>query len=416
MNEEVRKIAESAKKASYIMPTIKTAHKNRALKAIAEAFDANRQAIKAENQKDIEAGRKKGLPAPFLDRMKLDDKYIDTMIMSLSDVIKLKDPVGVVTSRKKRPNGMTVSKVRMPLGVIGIIFESRPNVCSEAASLSIKSGNSLILRGGSDSFNSNMILGRLIKEALISAGLPEGAVETINFREREAIAALLRLKEYVDVIIPRGGKGLVDFVSANSSIPVIYHDAGICHTYIDSAADLKMALKVALNAKVQRPSTCNAMETLLVHEKIAAKFLPVAAEAFRKAGVKIKAEEKAATFIRDAEKAVEQDFRTEYNSLTLNVRVVPSIEEAIAHINKYGSRHSDAIITRDKKSAARFCAAVDSAACFVNVSTRLHDGFEFGLGAEMGISNQKLHVRGPLALEGLTSEKYVVTGSGQVRE
>jgi glutamate-5-semialdehyde dehydrogenase len=411
----VTEIAKRAKAASHVMASLSTDAKNRALAAIAAELDKNREKIKAENKKDLESGAKKGLTKAFIDRLMLDDKYIDTMIKSLNDVIKLKDPVGQVTAQWSRPNGMKVKKVRYPLGVIGIIFESRPNVSVEASSLAIKSGNSVILRGGSDAYNSNMCIGRIIKDAVKAAGLPDGAVEIIEEKDREAIGALLKLKEYVDVIIPRGGKGLVDFVAANSAIPVIYHDAGICHTYVDKAADLGMALKVALNAKTQRPSTCNAMETMLVHKDIAEKFLAKAGEEFKKAKVKIKAEEKAQKFLPGADKANEQDFRTEYNDLVLNVKVVDSLEEAINHINTFGSHHSDAIITKDKKAADIFTASVDSAACFVNVSTRLHDGFEFGLGAEMGISNQKLHVRGPLALEGLTSEKFTVTGSGQIR-
>jgi glutamate-5-semialdehyde dehydrogenase len=411
----VTDIAKRAKTASHVMASLHTDAKNKALAAIAAELDKGRENIKAENKKDLEAGAKKGLTKAFIDRLMLDDKYIDTMIKSLNDVIKLKDPVGQVTAQWSRPNGMKVKKVRYPLGVIGIIFESRPNVSVEASSLTIKSGNSVILRGGSDAYNSNMCMGGLIKSAVKNAGLPDGAVEIIEEKDREAIGALLKLKEYVDVIIPRGGKGLVDFVAANSAIPVIYHDAGICHTYVDKAADLGMALKVALNAKVQRPSTCNAMETMLVHKDIAEKFLAMAGGEFKKAKVRIKAEEKAAKFLPGAEKASEADFKTEYNDLILNVKVVDSLEEAIDHINTFGSHHSDAIMTKDIKAADIFTSAVDSAACFVNASTRLHDGFEFGLGAEMGISNQKLHVRGPLALEGLTSEKFVVTGSGQIR-
>lgn len=413
--EMVAEIAKRAKSASRIMASLPTGVKNNALAAIAGALDKDRERIKAENKKDLEAGAKKGLPKAFIDRLTLDDKYIDLMIESLNDVIKLKDPVGQVTAKWKRPNGMQVKKVRYPLGVIGIIFESRPNVSVEASSLTIKSGNSVILRGGTDAYNSNMCIGGLIKDAAKIAGLPDGAVEIIEEKDREAIGALLKMKEYVDVIIPRGGKGLVDFIAANSAIPVIYHDAGICHTYVDKEADIAMSLRVCVNAKAQRPSTCNAMETMLVHKDIAAKFLPAAGAAFKEGKVRIKAEGKAAKFLPGAEKAVEQDFRTEYNDLILNVKVVDSLEEAVGHINTYGSHHSDAIITKDAKAAEKFTSSVDSAACFVNASTRLHDGFEFGLGAEMGISNQKLHVRGPLALEGLTSEKYVVTGSGQIR-
>jgi glutamate-5-semialdehyde dehydrogenase len=377
--EMVTEMAKRAKAASYIMASLSTAAKNKALAAIAAELDKNRDKIKAENKKDLEEGAKKGLTKAFLDRLNLDDKGIDAMIKSLNDVIKLKDPVGQVTAQWGRPNGMKVKKVRYPLGVIGIIFESRPNVSVEAASLTIKSGNSVILRGGSDAYYSNMCLGSLIKDAVKSTGLSDGAVEIIAEKDREAVGALLKLKEYVDVIIPRGGKGLVDFVAENSSIPVIYHDAGICHTYVDKAADLNMALKVVLNAKIQRPATCNAMETMLVHKDIAEQFLVKAGGEFKKAKVRIKADEKALKYLPAAEKAAEVDFKTEYNDLILNVKVVDSLGEAISHINNYGSHHSDAIITKDAKAADIFTAAVDSAACFVNVSTRLHDGFEFGL-------------------------------------
>jgi glutamate-5-semialdehyde dehydrogenase len=414
--EIIKEKAKRAKAASYQMAKFSTKEKNNALSIIAAGLDNNREIIIEENKKDAEAGAKKGLTKAFLDRLTLDDKYIDAMISSVRDVIKLKDPVGQVTSSWRRPNGLKLKKVRMPLGVIGIIFESRPNVNVEAVSLTIKSGNSVILRGGTDAYNSNMCIGRLLVEACKKAGLPQGVVEVIEEKDREAIGAMLKLKEYIDVIIPRGGKGLVDYVSANSAIPVIFHDAGICHTYVDKDADLEMAAKICVNAKTQRPSTCNAMETMLVHKDIASKFLPVIGEQLKKLNVKLKAEEKAKKFLPYAVDAGEEDFKTEYNDLILNVKAVDSLDEAINHINTCGSHHSDAIVTGNKAAADIFVRGVDSAACFVNASTRLHDGFEFGLGAEMGISNQKLHVRGPLALEGLTSEKYVASGAGQIRE
>ncbi len=415
IKEKILQQAKRAKDASYVLMKTATKVKNAALNTIAEELDKNRAVIIAENKKDIEAGIKSGLTKAFIDRLTLDDKYIDTMIKSVKDVIKLPDPVGKVTSSVKRPNGMRVMKVRMPLGTVGIIFESRPNVGVEASSLTLKSGNSVILRGGSDAYNSNMCLGKIIRGALVKAGLPEGCVEVVETTDRDAIAEMLKLKDYIDVIIPRGGKGLVDFVAENSMIPVIYHDAGICHTYVDKQADLEMAIKVSYNAKVQRPSTCNAMETLLVHKDIAEKFLPMAEKEFLNGNVELKAEAAAKKFLPTAKNAADEDFRKEYNDLKLNIKVVASLDEAISHINTYGSHHSDAIITRDKKAAERFEAEVDSAAVFVNASTRLHDGFEFGLGAEMGISNQKLHVRGPMGLNELTSEKYIVRGSGQIR-
>jgi glutamate-5-semialdehyde dehydrogenase len=412
---EVVKLAEKAKAASYILMNTDTQAKNKGLKAIAAAIDKNRDKIMAANKKDLALGKKNKLSKAFLDRLALDDAGIDSMIKSINDVIKLPDPVGEITSSLKRPNGMEVIKMRMPLGVVGIIFESRPNVCVEASSLTIKSGNSVILRGGSDAFNSTSCLGSLIRGALKSAGLPEDAVCVVGTTDRKAVGELLKLKEYIDVIIPRGGKSLVDFVSRSSRVPVIYHDAGICHTYVDESANLDMAVKVALNAKAQRPSTCNAMETLLVNSSVAGKFLPEMEKELIKAKVTVKADKGSMKYLKSAKKATEKDFYTEYNGLILNIKTVGSLSEAIAHINKYGSRHSDAIITRDSAAAARFEKEVDSAAVFVNASTRLHDGFEFGLGAEMGISNQKLHVRGPMALKELTSEKYVVRGSGQIR-
>jgi glutamate-5-semialdehyde dehydrogenase len=415
LNEKVLKQAKAAKAASYGLMKATTKEKNSALALIAGGLDAGRKTIIRQNSKDIEEGEKKGLKKAFLDRLTLNDKYIDGMISSLKDVIALPDPVGEITSQWVRPNKMKVIKMRMPLGVIGIIYESRPNVTVEASSLTLKSGNSVILRGGSDAFFSNMCLGKIIRDAVKRSGLPDGTVEIIDTTDRKAIAAMLKLKEQIDVIIPRGGKGLVDFVAENSMIPVIYHDAGICHTYVDKDADLDMAVKVALNAKTQRPSTCNAMETLLVHKDIAGKFLPGMEEELKKAKVDIKADSKAKKFIKSAKDASEKDFRTEYNDLILNIKVVDSIDGAIAHINNYGSHHSDAIITKNAPAAKKFTAEVDSAAVFVNASTRLHDGFEFGLGAEMGISNQKLHVRGPMGLKELTSEKYIIKGSGQIR-
>lgn len=415
LKEKVALQAKRAKDASYVMMKTTTEAKNNALKIIAEELDKNRHLLKEENKKDIEAGLKKGLSKAFIDRLTLDDKHIDTMIKSLHDVIALKDPVGEITQDWLRPNGMRVMKMRMPLGVIGIIFESRPNVGVEASSLTLKSGNSVILRGGSDAYHSNICIGNIIKESIKKAGLPEGAVEVMDNTDRETVGILLKQKEYIDVIIPRGGKGLVDFVAGNTLIPVIYHDAGICHTYVDKDANLDMAASISINAKVQRPSTCNAMETLLVHKDIAEKFLSIMNLKFDDAGVKIKAEEKAKKYLPEALDASDKDFKTEYNDLILNIKVVDSIDEAIWHINNYGSHHSDAIITNNEAAGIKFTTEVDSAVCFINASTRLNDGFEFGLGAEMGISNQKLHVRGPMALKELTSEKYIVKGSGQIR-
>ena len=416
IKEEVLNKAESAKKASYGLLKADTKTKNLALIYIAEEIFKSSKEIFEANSKDIENGKLKNLSAAFIDRLTLNEARLAGMIKVINDVIALKDPVGEITQSWSRPNGMKLKKMRMPLGVIAIIFEARPNVCVEVAALTIKSGNAVILKGGSDALNSNIAIVKAIKNGITRAGIDAGVVEIVEATDREALGELLKLKDFIDVVIPRGGKSLVDFVAQNSRIPVIYHDAGICHTYVDEAADLKIAIKVSLNAKVQRPSTCNAMETLLVNRNIAAEFLPRMADEFKKAKVELRADTESRKMISWAKEATAQDFRTEYNDLILNIKIVASLDEAINHINTYGSHHSDAIITTDKKRAERFVAEVDSAACFINASTRLHDGNEFGLGAEMGISNQKLHVRGPMALKELTSEKYIVYGSGQIRE
>lgn len=413
---KIKKIAEKVKSVSYDILKIKTEQKNNALLAIASEIEKNSGLIKKINEKDIKLSVKKKMSNSFIDRLTLTDKRINQMVQSLKEIVKLKDPVGEITSTWERPNGMKISKIRMPLGVIGIIYESRPDVTVEASALAIKSSNCIILRGGSEAFNTNSFLVKLIKNGLKTSGLPEGVVEFVPTTDRKAIKYLLELNSYIDVIIPRGGKTLVEFIASNSSIPVIYHDAGVCHIYVDEYADLEIAKKVCFNAKVQRPATCNAMETMLVNYKIAEKFLPEMAEKFKSANVKLRVCEKTKKIIKDAKLAKENDFYTEYNDLILNIKIVNSLDEAIKHINKYGTHHSDAIITENNENAEKFLIEVDSAACFLNASTRLHDGFEFGLGAEMGISNHKIHVRGPLALEGLTSEKYIIYGTGQIRE
>jgi len=413
---KIKKIAEKTKSVSYEMLKVKTEQKNNALLSVAEEIEKNRELVKKINEKDVKLSVKKKMSISFIDRLTLTDKRINQMVEALKEIVKLKDPVGEITSSWERPNGMKISKMRMPLGVIGIIYESRPDVTVEASALTIKSGNCIILRGGSEAFNTNSFLVKLIKKGLKTSGLSEGAVEFIPTTDRKAIKYLLELNDYIDVIIPRGGKALVKFVASNSKIPVIYHDAGVCHIYVDEYADLEIAKKVCFNAKVQRPATCNAMETMLLHYKIAEKFLPDMAEKFKNANVELRVCKKTKKIIKDAKIAKEKDFYTEYNDLILNIKIVSSIDEAINHINKYGTHHSDAIITKNNENAEKFLKEVDSAACFLNASTRLHDGFEFGLGAEMGISNHKIHIRGPLALEGLTSEKYIIYGTGQIRE
>jgi glutamate-5-semialdehyde dehydrogenase len=403
------------KKASRALAAVNSGVKNRALECIAEELEQNRDTIKRENAKDVEAGQQKGLSKAFIDRLILGDKRINEMIHVLQDVVKLDDPVGEIFEVITRPNGLKVGKMRVPIGVVGIIFESRPNVCIEVASLTIKSGNGVILRGGSDAIHSNVLLTGLIRKGLKKAGLPESCVEIVENTRRESVLELVRLKDFIDVIVPRGGLQLIRFVEENSLIPVIRHDLGICHTFVDEHASLMMANEICYNAKVQRPGVCNAMETLLVHKAIAKDFLPVMKKAYDSAGVKLKGCDKTLQILKDIEPATEEDWSTEYLDLILSVKIVESLDEAISHINDYGSHHSDAIVTEHYAHGMKFLAEVDSAACFINASTRFSDGNEFGLGAEMGISNQKLHVRGPMGLKDLTAPKFIVFGNGQVR-
>jgi glutamate-5-semialdehyde dehydrogenase len=415
MNALIIQKGKNALAASRQLVKLNTDKKNKALEIISEGIDKNRDFIKSENSKDLQKGKEKGLSKAFLDRLELTDKRIDGMMKILKDVIALKDPVGEITGMTNMPNGLKVGQMRMPLGVIGIIFESRPNVCIEVAALTIKSANGVILRGGSDALHSNLALTKLIKEGLKLAGLPETAVEIIENTDRESVKDLLRMREYIDVIIPRGGLELIRFVEENSLIPVIRHDQGICHTYVDEYADINMAIAICYNAKVQRPGVCNAMETLLVHEKIAADFLPIMKTEFDKAAVEIRGCERTKLILTTVKNATIEDWSTEYLDLILSIKIVSSMDEAIDHINTFGSHHSDAIVSENYRNGMRFITEVDSAACFINASTRFTDGNEFGLGAEMGISNQKLHVRGPMGLRELTSAKYIVLGDGQLR-
>lgn len=406
----------NAKNASRELVKLNTNQKNRALKLIAEELNLQREVIKQKNQIDINNAHAKNMPKALIDRLTLNDSRIDGMIKVLEDVISLKDPVGQIVHMNMLPNGLKVGQMHMPLGVVGIIFESRPNVCIEVASLTIKSANGVILKGGSDAINSNICITSIIKQGLKNAGLPGGAVEIIESTDRESVKEMLKLKDYIDVIIPRGSLNLIRFVEENSVIPVIRHDQGICHTYIDEFADLKMAVSIAYNAKVQRPGVCNSMETLLVHEKIAKEVLPLLKAEYDNANVELRGCDKTCTLIPGIKKANDADWSTEYLDLILSVKIVSSIEEAIGHINNYGSHHSDAIISDNYNCGMKFLNEVDSAACYINASTRFTDGNEFGLGAEMGISNQKLHVRGPMGLKELTSAKYIIFGNGQIRE
>jgi glutamate-5-semialdehyde dehydrogenase len=416
MDQALIQKAQNAKAASRELVKFTTEQKNQALRFIGEELDAQRVLIKEKNKLDLQNAEEKGMSKALIDRLILNDERIDGMIQVLNDVISLKDPVGQVIGMNNLPNGLKVGQMRMPLGVAGIIFESRPNVCIEVTALTIKSANGVILKGGSDAINSNICITNIIKAGLKKAKLPEGAVEIVESTDRKSVKDLLQLKEYIDVIIPRGGLNLIRFVEENSVIPVIRHDQGICHTYIDQFADFNMGISIAFNAKVQRPGVCNSMETLLVHEKIAPAILPALKAEYDKAGVRLKGCDKTCSLLPGIEKATEEDWRTEYLDLILSIKVVGSIDEAIEHINKYGSHHSDAIVSESYSLGMQFLNEVDSAACYINASTRFTDGNEFGLGAEMGISNQKLHVRGPMGLTELTSAKYIVFGNGQIRE
>jgi len=415
MMEEVLSLAKKAKEASKKLAQLSTEQKNRALLKIAQYLEENQEKILTENQKDLEEARKAGYTPAFIERLTLNQKRILDMAEGVRQVAKLPDPVGEVLGMTKRPNGLIIGQVRVPLGVIGIIYESRPNVTVDAAALCLKAGNAVILRGGKEAFNSNLALVNLMAEALSSEGIPEGAVGMINTPSREAANYLMRLNGYLDVLIPRGGAGLIKTVVENSTVPVIETGVGNCHVYVEQDADLNMAEKIIINAKCQRPAVCNAMETLLVHEKIAPTFLPQIGQALKENGVEIRGCDITRQYLPEAIPATEEDYYTEFLDLILAVRVVKDFDEAIAHIGKYGSGHSEAIVTRDYFKAKRFTEEVDAAAVYVNASTRFTDGFEFGFGAEIGISTQKLHARGPMGLKELTTTKYVIYGTGQIR-
>lgn len=412
---EVAQKCISAKAAAAKLATIGTAVKDRALMAIADAFEANKEAIFEANRKDLAKAEANGVAGAMLKRLMLDDKKVAQMADGVRQIAALRDPIGETITGYVRPNGMEVRKVRVPLGVIGIIYESRPNVTADAAALCLKAGNAVILRGGSEAINSNLAIAKIIQESATAAGVPQGAVEIIETTDREAARELMTMKHYIDCLIPRGGKGLVRTVVENSEIPVMWHLDGNCHVYVHGAADLKMAEEITFSAKVQYPSVCNAAETLLVDEAIAQQFLPGMLKRLSDAGVELRGCEKTRGLIQGVKPATEDDWETEYLDLILAVKIVSGIDEAIDHINRYGSHHTDAIVTEDLSAAKRFTDEVDSACVFVNVSTRFCDGYEFGLGAEMGISTQKLHARGPVGVEEITTYKYIVTGNGQLR-
>ncbi len=413
--EYMTELGEQARAASREIARADTGDKNRALLAMADAIDASREALVDANQKDMQNGRDKGLDASMLDRLELTPARIDGMIEGLRQVAALPDPVGGITDMNYRPSGIQLGKMRVPLGVIGIIYESRPNVTCEAASLCLKSGNATILRGGSEAIHSNQAIAACIRQGLEAAGLPQTAVQVVATTDREAVGQLITMPDYVDVIVPRGGKGLIERIANDARVPVIKHLDGICHVYIDAEADKTKALNIAINAKTHRYGTCNTMETLLVDSAVAAETLPELADHYAQLGVELRGCERTLEILPNINAATEEDWATEYLAPVLAVKLVDGMDEAIAHINRYGSHHTDAIITENYTKARAFLREVDSSSVMVNASTRFADGFEYGLGAEIGISTDKIHARGPVGLEGLTSQKYVVLGDGQVR-
>jgi glutamate-5-semialdehyde dehydrogenase len=411
----IDKIVRDAKKASRLMATADTSVKNAALEQMALNLINSKEILIEENEKDLRAAEENGLSAAIIDRLRLTYQRIEAMAEGIREVINLSDPVGEVMEKIVRPNGLDIQKIRVPIGVIIIIYESRPNVTADAASLCLKTGNATILRGGKESIHSNIAIYRQISMALEKVGLDKNAIQVIETADREAVGHLLKSDEYADLVIPRGGESLIRNVVENSTIPVIKHYKGVCHVYVDEHADTDMAREVCLNSKLQRPGTCNAMETMLVHEKISGTFLPDIYKGMLDAGVELRGCEKSRKIVPGIKQAVEEDWSAEYLDKILSVRVVSSIDDAIDHISIYGSSHSDTIVTENKSSANKFTDEVDSAAVYVNASTRFTDGFEFGMGAEIGISTDKLHARGPMGLKELTSYKYIIHGTGQIR-
>jgi glutamate-5-semialdehyde dehydrogenase len=410
----MQQLGEQARAAARVLAAASTGQKNAALNAIADALLDTRELLKAENAKDIETGKANGLDAALLDRLALTDGTIDGMAEGLRQIAGLQDPVGEIADLAARPSGIKVGKMRVPLGVIGIIYESRPNVTADAAGLCLKSGNATILRGGSEAIHSNQAVARCIRAGLEAAGLPAAAVQVVETTDRAAVGRMISMPEYVDVIVPRGGKGLIERISRDATVPVIKHLDGICHVYIDDKADLEMAQRIAFNAKTHRYGVCNAMETLLVNQHIAASVLPELAAKYQAEGVELKGCERTRAIV-DMAIASDEDWATEYLAPMLSIRVVDDIEHAMQHIAEYSSGHTESIVTEDYGRAMRFMREVDSSSVMVNASTRFADGFEYGLGAEIGISTDKLHARGPVGLEGLTTQKYIVFGQGEIR-
>lgn len=414
--DTILQIAQNARKAARMAANLTTPQKNRILHEMAQRLVGEASRIVGENRKDLEAAQQKQLSSAMIDRLVLNEKRIEEMAKGLKEVAALADPVGEITKGWVRPNGLRVEKVRIPLGVIGIIYESRPNVTVDAAGLCLKSGNVVVLRGGSEAIHSNRILGEILRETLSQEGISSDLIQVVPIPEREAVQFLLQQDQWIDLIIPRGGEKLMQFIREHSKIPVIRHDKGVCHLFVDHNANLEMAEKICLNAKVQRPGVCNALETLLVDERIAHSFLPRMIAELRRVGVEVRGCERTAQMVPEVKKATEADWSTEYLDLILSVKVVGSLDEAIEHIEKYSSLHTESIVTNDEAHAERFLRELNSSVVLVNASTRFNDGGELGLGAEIGISTTKLHAFGPMGLEELTTQKYVVRGEGQVRQ
>ena len=412
----ITEICQKAKTASVEMAKLSADAKNNALCRMANALEANAEKILAANKADVESAQAKGLKASLLDRLALDQKKIQGMAKDMREVSALADPIGTILSTWTRPNGLIISQVRVPLGVVGIIYESRPNVTSDSAAICIKSGNAVILRGGSDALKSNIAIGEVLRDALSATAVPINAIQVVNSPDRKVAEEMMRMRQYIDVLIPRGGSDLIKTVVETSRIPVIETGLGNCHIYVEEDADLEKATPIVINSKCQRPGTCNAAEKLLVNRKIAKSYLPIVIAALRKEGVEVRGDEETRQIVSDVKPAMEKDWYTEYLDLIMGVKVVKNIDEAIAHINKYGTKHSDSILTTDFDKAMKFMKEIDSTAVYWNASTRFTDGNQFGLGAEIGISTQKLHARGPMSVQHLTTTKYVVLGNGQIRK
>ncbi|MHB9139218.1 MAG: glutamate-5-semialdehyde dehydrogenase [Victivallaceae bacterium] len=415
MHSTLLEMGEKALQASRFLAVAGTAAKNCCLNRMADELEAAEKEIIKANEKDMEAGQKNGLSGAMLDRLKLNEDRIKSMANGLRYVAGLEDPVGKILSTTVRPNGLKIEKISVPIGVIGIVYESRPNVTVDAAGLCLKAGNAVILRGGSEAFHSNKVLAHCLNRAGVLSGIPDGAVQLVPWTDRKAVGIMLKMDKYIDLIIPRGGESLIRAVVEQSTIPVIKHYKGVCHLYVDDDCDIDMAVSVVENAKCQRPGTCNAMESLLINNSVAEKFIPPFIEAMKKSGVELRGDSRFVSLVPDAKKATDDDFYAEYLDLILSVAIVDDLDQAVEHINKYGSKHSDGIITSSQDKAKYFMARIDSATVYHNASTRFTDGEEFGMGAEIGISTDKLHARGPMGLPELTSYKYLIYGNGQVR-